>query len=191
MPKNTPPNQQQLTKLACDAYAFIEVAQLAERHISSIGAQPMSTAHVSLKTVMMVNAGLAIELTLKLIHHKLQTPVPSKELYSHSLVHLFGLLDKSSRDELERRYASVMKSWAGDGTKNVMTARIMSATTPDKPTDASWSKFGDMLEYLDEVTLFLRRYSFEAYSLNEWWIEVDATFLQMIYKTLADYTADI
>ena len=185
--KNTLLSQEQLTKLANDAYAFIEMARLAEQEISAIGAQPTSAAHISLKTAMMVNAGLSIELTLKLIHHKLQTPVPSKKLYSHFLVALFDLLDKTNQGDLEKGYESVISSWTADGGKTTAKAWITSATAPNKPSPYSGDTLRDVFEYLDEATLFLRRYTFEDYSPREWWIEFEYAFLRKIYDALVGY----
>ena len=67
MQQKTPFDQEQLTKLSCDAYAFIKAAELVDNFRASTGAQPISTACASLKTTMMVNAGLALELGIKLI----------------------------------------------------------------------------------------------------------------------------
>ncbi len=187
MQQKTPFDQEQLTKLSCDAYAFAKAAELADNYWASTGAQPTSTAQVSLKTAMMVNAGLALELSLKLIHHRLQTQLSTKELRTHQLVEIFDLLDGTVQAELEAAYGKAMAEWTADGGKSPAVAYIASANVPDKPKAEPGSTLRQMLQHLDDTTLFLRRYSFETYSRSRWWIEYEVTFLMRVYSILADY----
>lgn len=92
--------QEQITKLACDAFAFTEAARLTNDHRNSIGAQPGSTAHYSLGTAIVVNVGLSLELYLKLIHYKLRTPVSEEGIHGHNLTALHSLLNPSIQSSL-------------------------------------------------------------------------------------------
>ena len=187
MQQKTKFDQEQLTKLSCDAYAFVKAAELVDNFLASTGAQPTSTAHVSLKTAMMVNAGLALELSLKLIHHRLQTQVSSRDLRTHQLVEIFDLLDGTVQAELEAAYSKAMAEWTADSGKSSAVAYIASANVPDKPQPDPGSTLRQMLEHLDDTTLFLRRYSFESYSRSRWWIEYEVSFLMRVYNILANY----
>ena len=93
-------DEDQTTKLACDAYAFAETSRLIVNHRETTGAQPGSTAYNSLSTVLMVNIGLALELNLKLVHCKLETAIHPKKLYTHELAELYDLLDKAIQSKL-------------------------------------------------------------------------------------------
>ena len=187
MQQKPPFDQEQLTKLSCDAYAFVKAAELVDNFWASTGAQPTSKAQVSLKTAMMVNAGLALELSLKLIHHRLQTQVSSRDLRTHQLVEIFDLLDGTVQAELEAAYSKAMVEWTADGGKSSAVAYMASANVPDKPQPDPGSTLRQLLEHLDDTTLFLRRYSFETYSRRRWWIEYEATFLMRVYNILANY----
>lgn len=187
MQQKPPFDQEQLTKLSCDAYAFVKAAELVDNFCASTRAQPTSTAQVSLKTAMMVNAGLALELSLKLIHHRLQTQVSNRDLRTHQLVEIFDLLDETVRAELEAAYCQAIVEWTADGGKNSAIAYMTSANVPDKPQPDPGSTLRQMLDHLDDTTLFLRRYSFETYSRSRWWIEYEVTFLMRVYNILANY----
>lgn len=41
---------------------------------------------------------------------------------------------------------------------------------------------------MDEITLFLRRYSFEDYSPNEWWVEPEFGYIAQVLNSLSEYT---
>ena len=187
MQQKTLLDQEQLTKLGCDAYAFAKAAELVDNYRASIGAQPVSTAHVSLKTAMMVNAGLALELGLKLIHHRLGTQVSSRDLRTHQLVEIFDLLDGTVQSELEDAYSNAIAEWAADEGKTTGVAYITSASVPDKPEPNPGSTLRQVLANLDDTTLFLRRYSFETYSRTRWWIEYEVAFLMKVYSILGRY----
>ena len=187
MQQKTPFDQEQLTKLSCDAYAFVKAAELVDNYWASTGAQPNSTAQVSLKTAMMVNAGLALELSLKLIHHRLQTQVSSRDLRTHQLVEIFDLLHGTVQAELEAAYQKAMIEWSAGNVVHSATAYIASANVPDKPKPDPGSTLRQMLDHLDDTTLFLRRYSFETYSRCRWWFEYEVTFLMRVYNILANY----
>ncbi len=187
MQQKTPLDREQLTKLSCDAYAFVKAAELVDNYWASTGAQPTSTAQVSLKTAMMVNAGLALELSLKLIHHRLQTQVSNKDLRTHHLVEIIDLLDGAVQAELETAYSKAMSEWTADGGRSSAVAYIASANVPDKPQPDPGSTLRQILEHLDEMTLFLRRYSFETYSRSRWWIEYEVSFLMRVYYILSNY----
>ena len=117
MQQKAPLDQEQLTKLSCDAYAFAKAAQLVDNCWASTEAQPTSTAQVSFKTAIMVTPGLAVELNLKLIHHRLQTQIPNRDLHTHQLVEIFDLLDETLQAELEAAYSNAMVEWTADEGK--------------------------------------------------------------------------
>ena len=80
-----------------------------------------------------------------------------------------------------------MVEWTADGGKSSAVAYIASANVPDKPHPDPGSTLRQMLEHLDDTTLFLRRYSFETYSRSRWWIEYEVAFLMRVYNILANY----
>lgn len=183
-------DEDQLTKLSLDAYAFAQVAELIEERRASLGAEPTSTAHVSLKTAMMVNAGLSLELSLKLIHFRLPTYASVKKLWSHELTKLFDLLDEAVQAELETAYHDTLGHWFSP-EKTMASAYIASAspTPPQPPTVEEMKTLRNVFKYMDKATLFLRRYSFEGYSRTSWWVEFDVGFLMMVYGVLSGYAA--
>ena len=89
--------------------------------------------------------------------------------------------------ELEAAYAKAMVEWTADGGKSSAVAYIASANVPDKPKPNPGNTLRQMLQHLDDTTLFLRRYSFETYSRRRWWIEYEVTFLMRVYNILANY----
>ena len=183
---------EQLTKLECDAYAFIESAKAIESYRSSLGAEPYSTAHISLKTAMMVNAGLSLELVLKLIHYKSQSSVGQRP-HGHALTALFDNLDQQGKADLSKAYNDNAIKWSTDNDKPLMSAWITTntPTPPASPDPAVRKTLRDLFEQLDDVSLFLRRYSFEDYSRSDWWIEFDVDFLAMVYGVLSNYAQQL
>ncbi len=140
---------------------------------------------------MMVNAGLAIELGLKLIHHKLNSSAAAKSLRTHSLAELYGLFDKGIQADLDTAYKATIQEWDAGECKTIARALTTRAPAPDGPAYVVGPSFHDMLVHLDDATLFLRRYSFEEYSLGKWWVEFEADFLIMIYNALGRYADSI
>lgn len=180
-------NEEQTTKLACDAYAFAETARLIRDHRDTLGACPGTTAHYSLGTAMVVNIGLAMELNLKLLHHKVGLSVPPEELKIHSLVGLHDLLDGIIQSRLTASFEKVMQECITEGMK-LFSAYIVSTKQPQRPAPLEkTSTLRGLLAYLDEVTLFLRRYSFEKFSVGEWWIEPNLDFLGRLMSEVSQF----
>ena len=180
-------DEDQTTKLACDAYAFAETSRLIVNHRETTGAQPGSTAYNSLSTVLMVNIGLALELNLKLVHCKLETAIHPKKLYTHELAELYDLLDKAIQSKLDALFDKAKSEFLASGSKEVFKVYIRSKAVPKGPDPIGDFTFRGLLAYLDQITLFLRRYSFEKFSPNEWWVEPDFGFLTKVLDEVAKF----
>ena len=113
-------------------------------------------------TVLLTNLGFSLELKLKAIAIRVGRPV----FHTHNLAFLFEKLPDETRRSLEGLYA--------EGEYQFTAYKFTPTPNPPKvPESMGLNTLHDFLRYLDVIGLFGRRYSFETYTADEWWVEVE------------------
>ena len=93
---------------------------------------------------------------------------------------------------LDDLFANYMEELAhADGPTNVFTATVTSKGPPSQIDPFPKFTFRFVLEYLDDVGLFGKRYSFEHFSKHEYWIEMEFGFFAGLINKLTEYTNGI
>lgn len=137
---------QKISRIECDARSFLVTAQLVRGEIKRLPYSTLSGASISLTTAFCVNAGLSLELSLKLLCLKTKGKHPR----SHSLQEISDSLPKHIRSEL-KAVEDTMPDYEG-------RLFMQSPTPPKQPSNATVQS---MLELSDSIGLFTRRYLFE------------------------------
>ena len=187
MQQNTRLTKDQFTKLGCDAHACFELALMAEAHINEKQGHPMSTAVISRATAMMTVLGLGIELQLKALYYKTTSSV-------HRNTHGLGLVYDSLDANIKSQLTDIFNEWRNEFTEgpNLGVAYIFSETVPNSPSNSFQSTgFRGLLEFFDHVGLYSRRYSFEDFSYNEWWLVVYPKTLAPLINKITEFTNDL
>ena len=167
---------EQITKLECDSRGFLEASNFAANYIIQSKAVPTSTVHTSMTTVMLTNLGLGFELKLKALFARLGIHIPK----THILADLFQNLPKQIKSELERIFIS--------GPSYEFIAHMRSNDKPNRPPSNPITSFRDFLAYLDEIGLYNRRYSFETYSSQDWWIEIEPKSIFALMNRITEFS---
>ena len=181
MSKTTSLTKEQFTKLECDAHAFLQVARLVEEHLSQMQPEPMSTAYISLSTAMITNIGMGFELKLKAIHYKATGFIP----HTHELVKIYDSLDSES---IKSRLTDIYQKCLKDTPPELAVAHVVSKGRPRPPRDFQAPDFRGFLNYLDSISLYDRRYSFENFSNHEWWIVIKQVFFAQLFSRITEFT---
>ncbi len=177
----------QFTKLGCDSHACLRIALMTESHIEEIKCYPTSTAGLSLSTVMMTNLGMGIELMLKLLYYKTTNSIHTP---THELVKIYDSLNPSTELELTEIFNDYMSQLQSPQTLAV--AYIQSKTQPGVPSMNLQSKgFRSILEFLDSIGLYSRRYSFEDFSYSDWWHVISPKALAPYLNKITEFTNNL
>lgn len=159
-----PLSGEQIAKLTCDAYAFLQAATHLNHRFSTdtqskkLGRQGGN----SLLTAMAFNYGVSLELTLKLLHVK----TSSQRTYPphHGYKKLFQELPTRVKADLEAMNSNL-------GVVLSFQAFVATATPePPKstPENVPLSAFEDLLANFDRLQLSTLRYSAEGFSWSNW-----------------------
>ena len=159
----------QFAKMENDIIAFFSAAQKLETEINEIHFPDFqkkdymsdtaeAAAFLAYSTVMQVNLGLSIELTLKKIIYMSGHP---KCIKSHILCEIYDLLNCGIKKQLESEFtnwqvSNPLKSWV----KNTNTLR-------HGVEETYFNTFLELLQFFDKHGLFGERYSFENFSIEE------------------------
>lgn len=169
-------NAQRL-KMESDAHGFRQAATFAAEYIDKNRLQPMSTARNAMTTVLFTNLGFSLELKLKAIAVRVGTPV----YHTHDLAFLFEKLPAETKRSLEDLYA--------EGEYKLTAFKFtLTPTPPNAPDSVGLDTLQDFLRYLDVIGLFGRRYSFETYAADEWWVEVEPNGMLAFIDRITRYS---
>ncbi len=183
---------EKIIKLDCDAHAFLEIASLAAAYRDRIRAVPGSTAYTSITTAMMTNLGIALELRLKVLHARVKSPIP----LTHELVQLYDSLGESVRLKLTGIYEQFLEDWEREEDEtDIFRAYVTAKETEEEPSQqpqlSSIETLRGLLSYLDDIGLYSRRYSFENFSSNKWWLAVELEFFTRLLSRLTGFTNEL
>lgn len=112
--------------------------------------------------VLLTNLGFSLELKLKALAIRVGSPV----FHTHKPAFLYEKLPDETKRSLKDLYA--------EGEYEFTAFKFTpTPTPPNAPESMGLNTLHDFLRYLDEVGLFGRRYSFETYAADEWWVELE------------------
>lgn len=162
-------NEEQITKLRCDAFAFRCAGQALADQVPREEPAPLSTARDSLMTAFMVNVGLALELLMKAWTARAAEEHP----YTHRLTDLYDSLPQQARVDLDLMHATFMDEHK-DRDITIGQSFVQGDSPPTHPSKFyDWCLLREVYRLLDEHGLFSRRYAFETYSRSEWQWEIN------------------
>ena len=167
---------EQFTKLECDSYAFLKASKFVAEYIKQREADPMSTVHNSMTTVMFTNLGMAFELKLKALYFK----TTGKTVRGHVLAELFDKLPEHIRSDLQLIFEN--------GPVYELKAYKNAKEPPERPSSSPKEGFRGLLAYLDENGMYNRRYSFETFSSHEWSTEIEPESLFILYSKITEFS---
>lgn len=164
-------NKDQLEKLYLDSCGFWFAAKVVNERMKKTDVEFASRLEISLTTTAMVNLGLSLELLMKFLLALTGCKIP----HTHSLASLHSQMSQELRNELSTAYFQHLKD--NSPKEDLFRASLRSTTMPESPPQFHIETLRGFLKYIDQIGAYDKRYSFEKFSQNEWWIRVDIDWL--------------
>ena len=171
--------QEQIAKLENDSLAFFLTAKFASDHIDQERFTPASTERFSMVTALYTNMGMAFELCLKTLLIK----STHESLKGHVLAKIFDKLPERIKAEMEGIFIAGPREFH-------IRAYQYNSKKPDPPPPTNIKDFRSFLVFLDKITLYDRRYSFEDFSRRNWWIEIDRPATIQLLENLGNLNSE-
>ena len=175
----------QLEKMRNDIVAFFWTAKKLEKEIIEIHYPAFKekdfmshtvecVTFICHSTVMHVNFGLALELTLKRISYMSGHKQKIKE---HELAKIYDLLSCDIKNELEENF----KNWQ---TNNDLKPLEINLKHPSDRKEMSIKTFLELLKFLDTHDLYGKRYDFESFSIEKGQDIIAPSFFETFFNRL-------
>ena len=149
-----------------------------------LGLQLGTYQEMSVTGTAIFNVGFSLELVLKLGIAVTENRFP----HTHVLVDLYEALPCQTKHVVSAKYDEYSIE---NPNAHLFQATLWSATRPADPLKFDVRTFRGLLDYLDQMGVYDKRYAFEGFSLGEWFVRVDVEWLAGLIEALMTAVNDV
>ena len=160
----------QLDLLYWNAWGFHQAAVAVRSKTEEMRLPLGSYQEISATTAALMNLGLSLELLLKYCIAVSGHRFPQ----IHILTDIYAAMPEELRVKMDTAY----DKYARDNIKgDIFKATLRSPSPPSDPPIFDLRTLEGLLSYLDEIGTYDKRYQFEKFAQEQWWIRVDVDWL--------------
>ena len=162
--------KEQLDLLYWNTWAFHQAAMAVRKEKDDKRLPLGSYQEISATTAALMNLGLSLELILKYCIAVTGNKFPQ----THVLPVIHAEMPEKLRLKMDTAYDEYLRN---NAKPDVFQATLRSPSEPPDPPMFDLRTLESLLSYLDAIGTYDKRYQFEQFTQDQWWIRVDVDWL--------------